>query len=166
LGWRIIIFVVCRNLAATVAAELRAFVKLSIPVYPCVTFNALSASAVENSEGILLSASTKMWFDLMHLGPFNGHLLGHPLLCPTSRGEIENPQTFPTTHVITAELDILRDEGQFYVKYLQENGVSVTHTLYNNTPHGFFASSVFPHGREALFDVCDLIKSFFGTANI
>ena len=126
-----------------------------------MTFTALSPSAVENSEGILLPASTKLWFDLLHLGDFNSHLLTHPLLSPVCRGKIKKPESFPKTHVITAELDILRDEGQYYVKYLKQNGVSVTHHQYDNTPHGFFGSSVFPHGRTALFSVCDVIRDHF-----
>lgn len=143
------------------AAEYRDFITLSIPVYPCVTFSNLNQSTVENAEGILLPVSTKLWFDLMHLGAFNSHLTSHRLLAPVSRGPITKPETFPRTHVITAELDILRDEGQYYVSYLEKNGVNVTHKMYRNTPHGFFGASVFPHGREALFDVCAVINSHF-----
>ena len=156
-----LILLIHSNLAAIVAAELRAFVKLSIPIYPCITFSSLSPSTVENSDGILLSINTKLWFDLMHLGQFNSHLTTNPLLNPTSRGVIDDPLSFPKTHVITAELDILRDEGLYYVKYLQNNGVRVSHTQYNGTIHGFFGNSIFTHGRDALFAVCALIKNSF-----
>lgn len=148
-----------RNLCAVVAAEMREIVKLSIPVYPCVTFTNLNHSIVENASGIILSANTKLWFDLMNLGAFNSHKLIDPLLNPVARGHIQNAENFPRTHVITAELDILRDEGKYYVSYLEQNKVAVTHKMYDSTPHGFFGSSVFPHGREALFDVCDIIKA-------
>lgn len=147
------------NLAAIVAAELRDMIVLSIPIYPAITFHPITPSQVENSDGILLPVNTMLWFNLMHLGAFNTHLARDPLLNPTARGIIESPESFPRVHVVTAELDILRDEGEYYVDYLRKNGVSqVSLKRYNNTHHGFFASSILAHGRTALLDVCLLIK--------
>lgn len=87
----------------------------------------------------------------MNLGPFNSYKTSDPLLNPTSRGDpIEDPKTFPRTHVITAELDILRDEGQYYWQYLERNGVAVTHKMYERTPHGFALKAAFSLTAEQL----------------
>ena len=149
------------NLAAVMAQELADIVKISIPVYPVISFSHLFPSSVENSDGIVLSANTKMWFDLMHLGTGNYHLMQHPLLSPMNRINDVDPATFPRMHVITAELDLLRDDGEYYVQALLDRKVSVTHVRYNNTVHGFFGQTIFPHGKKALRDVTDLIKEFF-----
>ena len=67
---------------------------------------------------------------------------------------------YPRTHVITAELDILRDEGEYYAEFLRSAGVQdVSLTRYNGTVHGFFGISIFPHGRAALQDVCSYVRT-------
>ncbi len=148
-------------MAAVIALELADIVKISIPVYPVISFSHLFPSSVENSDGIILTANTKMWFDLMHLGTGNHHLLQHPLLSPMNRINEVEPSNFPRMHVITAELDLLRDDGENYVEALKARGVPVTHVRYNNTVHGFFGLTIFPHGKKALRDVTSLVKDFF-----
>ncbi len=134
-------------------------VHLSVPIYPVVTFNELTLSAVDNSDGAILSINTKLWFSLMYFGHNQHHLLRHPLLSPIKSSPVQDPKTFPRTHVITAELDVLRDEGEYYVDYLRSSGVNVSHKRYNGTVHAFFGATVLPHGKQALHDVSEIIRT-------
>ena len=56
---------------------------------------------------------------------------------------------------------ILVDEGIEYVSALQKANVTVTHTMYSNTVHGFFCAELLTHGTKALLDTCELINSHF-----
>jgi acetyl esterase len=143
------------NLTAIVTAELRHIVKLSIPIYPIITYGVASHSYLENSRAPILNSEYMNWFTLRHFSSYTQTL--HPLACPLSQSSLIG---VPRTHIITAVYDPLRDEGVLYVKALQEAGVDVTHKQYTDA-HGFFANQICSFGEIALQDVCDLIADVF-----
>lgn len=53
-----------------------------------------------------------------------------PVLAPS----FEN---LPPAHIITAEFDLERDEGEYYGRLLQKAGNIVTAKRYNGCPHAF-----------------------------
>jgi acetyl esterase len=56
----------------------------------------------------------------------------------------------PRAFVVTAEYDVLRDEGQAYARRMQAEGVDVTHVFAEGMNHGFAASpNEFPHLSQA-----------------
>lgn len=140
------------------ACELPDIVKLSIPVYPVITFGACSQSKVENYAMPILPAVLMDWFSNRY---FRGaEDLENPLVCPLRRNEQELAKVC-RTHVITAEYDVLRDEGLKYVQALKAAGVAVTHKQYNNTVHGFFGNAAITHGSQALIDAAQVISDHF-----
>jgi acetyl esterase len=143
------------------SCELPDIVKLSVPVYPCITFGACSRSKVENYCGPVLPSVMLDWFTTTHLRGAEDLL--NPRVCALQRPREELARV-PRTHVITAQYDVLRDEGIAYVKALQEAGVAVTHKNYDNTVHGFFGNAAMTHGSQALIDAAQVISEHFAGA--
>ena len=60
----------------------------------------------------------------------------------------------PPAMVITAEFDPLRDEGRAYAKRLQEAGVSVKSSQYDDMIHGFFwMAGALDRGKELIAEM-------------
>lgn len=67
----------------------------------------------------------------------------------------------PPALVLTAEHDVLRDEGEAYVDALKHNGVEVEHHRVAGQMHTFFSMvNVLPGSAEAIDLVADRIKAF------
>ena len=68
----------------------------------------------------------------------------------------------PRTFIITAENDVLRDEGEAYGRKLIEAGVEVVTTRYNATIHDFMLLNALANAaptRAALAQSVDFLKS-------
>lgn len=66
---------------------------------------------------------------------------------------------FPPTHVATAGMDPLRDQGDGFVDRLRAAGVSVTHQRHDNLPHAFANLLLDPHGRAATVEVAAALRT-------
>lgn len=102
--------------------------------YPSAGGAADFSSRRQFAEGYYLTAETGKWFWKHYSG--NASIHNEPTACPL-QATLEQLKGLPPALVITAECDILRDEGEAYARKLVQAGVSVTATRYLGTLHGF-----------------------------
>jgi acetyl esterase len=148
------------NLATVVALKCRDGggppLALQVMVYPVTNLDSFdTASYREFAEGYNLTRSEMEWFRACYLArPEDGaHPHASPLLAPDLRG-------LPPALVITAECDVLRDEGEAYAKRLEEAGVPVTCTRYAGMIHPFFSMpGALARARKAIDQVASAVAA-------
>jgi len=115
-------------------------------VVPIVLAEVLSNSMSSNRNGYMLSTDglvtflqlyARSWEDM-----FDTRL--SPLLAP-----LEDLNKLPPGIILTAEKDILRDQGEAYANKLRSANVNITSFRANGTIHGFFARDM-DYGQESL----------------
>jgi acetyl esterase len=151
------------TMAAVVALLLRdkgvAGVAGQILIYPVTAhYDPPTASYLEMAEGYGLTRKGMMWFwdhylkDKSEAADFRAA----PLLAASLRG-------LPRAFVVTAEYDVLRDEGQAYARRLEEAGVDVTHVFVEGMNHGFACSMnefpFLPQAKDVLRKVAEWIAA-------
>lgn len=147
------------NLAAAVAihagGNFPAKVLYQVLIYPVLDCRCDTDSYRQFAEGYGLSETTMKWFWEQYLEKQADGTNG--LASPLQAHELSG---LPPTHVITAEYDVLRDEGEEFAQRLEASGVPTTHRRYDGMLHGFVHfSGVFDQGLTALNDIAELIRS-------
>jgi len=106
--------------------------RLQLLLYPATDRRGGYASLVENGEGYLLSTAMRQWFGRLYI-PATADLADWRLspMCATTLDELA------PAHVVTAEFDPLRDEGDAYAVRLASSGVPVEHRRVSGMIHGF-----------------------------
>jgi acetyl esterase len=149
---------------ATVVALLRrdrgmAGLAGQILLYPTTAYyDPPTASYLENAEGYGLTRKGMIWFWDHYLNDKSeaADFRVSPLLAASLAG-------LPRAFVVTAEYDVLRDEGQSYAKRMAEAGVEVTQVFAEGMNHGFAASAnefpFLPQAKEMLRRVADWVKA-------
>ncbi|NSW53636.1 MAG: alpha/beta hydrolase [Anaerolineae bacterium] len=127
------------NLAAAVCIKARdeqgPLIKAQLLVYPALNASTLDTpSYIAFGEGNLLTTQDMRWFYDHYLPIENdrNNILASPLLCA-------DLSRLPAALVLTAELDVLRDEGEAYADRLHSSGVPVMLIRARNLPHGFLS---------------------------
>lgn len=91
----------------------------------------------------------QIWAEYKHIF-LNGYFA--PLL-------VNDIKNLPATYMITAEYDILRDDGLLYKHRLEEAGNAVTHVHYMTGMHGMLSFlSLFDDSRQVLHDMVNFIQ--------
>jgi acetyl esterase len=154
------------NLAAAVALAARDGggppILLQVLVYPATEYAVERPSWRRNGEGPMLSSKDVVWFWDQYLRDEGDYAdpRAMPSRAPTHGG-------LPPAFVLTAEYDLLCDDGQAYGRQLAEAGVEVTSRQYDGVFHGFFGMpGVVAKADEALEDVASALRARFGTAPI
>ena len=125
------------TLATVTALELRdqlgPQLRGQILVYPITDHvDAGADSYSEFAEGYGLTREGMRWF-IRHYAA-NPHDATDPRVCPVRMPSLRR---LPPAFVVTAEYDVLRDEGERYVERLREDGVDVTFERAAGLHHGF-----------------------------
>ncbi len=69
-------------------------------------------------------------------------------------------KNLPPTQIISAKLDILRDEGETFAKNLKEAGIPVNYIIYDTMAHGFItANRLVREAEEAIDEIVAEIKN-------
>lgn len=82
------------------------------------------------------------------------------------RASLEQLQGLPPALIITAECDVLRDEGEAYGRKLMQAGVQVTATRYLSTIHAFVVLNAIantPAARGAINQATSTLRGVFAT---
>lgn len=125
------------NLAAGVALRNRDEklfpIAYQLLIYPCVGLNFETDSYNNNAVGYGLTKRTMSWLWSLYLNGArdNGNYYAVPLNSKSYRD-------LPPAIVITAEFDVLRDDGSQYAEKLRNDGVKVIYRDYPGMIHGFF----------------------------
>jgi acetyl esterase len=143
------------NLSAVVSRKVPG-IALQVLVYPVTDLSSFDTPSYrEFADGYHLTRSEMEWFREQYLAAPEQGLDpdASPLLTPDLAGA-------PPALVITAECDVLRDEGEAYAGRLRAAGVPVTLTRYPGMIHPFFSM---PGGIgdavKAIQQVADAIRA-------
>jgi len=146
------------NLAAAVSLMARDLggpaVGFQLLIYPIVDCDFDRPSYTENADGYMLTRDVMMWFWDQYVPDTARRSDPYVNVLAT-----EDLRGLPPTHVITAEYDPLRDEGEAYAARLEAAGVPVTHTRYDGMIHGFLSFADFVDvGKQALTEAAAALQ--------
>lgn len=146
------------NLAAGVALRNRDEnlfpIAYQLLIYPCLGVDFETDSYNANAVGYGLSKRTMSWLWSLYLNGEKDY--SHSYAVPLNS---QNHAGLPPAIIITAEHDVLRDDGKRYAEKLKASGIRVIHRDYPGMIHGFFnCGKVIDDGMIARTHITDAIK--------
>jgi acetyl esterase len=153
------------NLAAVVAQLARDRggppIAFQLLLCPATDYGFATTSYRENADGYLLTKNGMAWF-WHHYLPDPAAQGRDPRASPMRARSFAG---LPPAHVVTAEYDPLRDEGEAYAARLREAGVPVTAKRYDGQIHNFFTMGhVLSQGAAAADELCGVLRRALGTS--
>ena len=146
------------NLAAAVALRARDddsefTIRLQVLIYPVVEADFGTSSYRDFSKDHGLTAATMRWMWEQYVGE---DPVGDQRYVVLTQNDLSG---LPPTHVVTAEYDVLRDEGEAFADKLAAAGVPVTRKRYDGMLHGFVHfSALFDDGIQAISEIGTKIR--------
>lgn len=145
------------NLAAGVALRNRDQklfpIAYQLLIYPCLGLDFETDSYNNNAVGYGLSKRTMSWLWSLYLTRPKDDK--NPYAVPLNAQDLAE---LPETIIITAEHDVLREDGVRYADKLQSAGVPVTYIDYDGMIHGFFNYGKFiDAGISSRIEIAELI---------
>lgn len=153
------------NIAAsvTILAKQRGGPRIDVQVliYPATTATFDTPSFEQFADGHFLTRDATLWFWRQYVpDPAQD---SEPTACPL-KASLDQLKDLPPALIITAECDILRDEGEMYARKLAQAGVSATCTRYLGAIHGFMGLNALaetPAARAATAQMNDRLRQVF-----
>jgi acetyl esterase len=126
-------------------------------VYPPTDFASQRPSWTEHADAPVLAAVDARWFMSLYVSDESDH--SNPLVSPEKAPSLAG---LPPAHVITAEVDVLRDDSEAFVERLRADGVPATLRRYPGVFHGFFTEvGVYARTAQAINDAAaHLVKAW------
>jgi acetyl esterase/lipase len=122
-------------------------IRMQALLYPVMDCDFSTTSYREFETGLNLDLAAMHWF-WNHYLP-DADLRVQPLASPL-RASLDELKSLPPALVITAECDVLRDEGEAYARKLAQAGVSVTSVRFAGTLHAFLMIDKLAQTTQAL----------------
>lgn len=117
-------------------------------IYPRTRHGIDTPSARDNASGYGLSQDDAAWFQGHYLP--NAADAGDPKASPLEAADLSG---LPPAFVVTAEYDLLRDEGELYAERLRQAGVPAEVKRYDGMIHGFLQlGGIMDQGRQGVDD--------------
>jgi len=139
------------NLAAVVAQRAAAAggpaIALQVLAYPVTDCDVNTTSYTDPANQLMLTRESMTWF-WDHYAPDPAARL-HPDASPL---RVRNFLRLPPAVILTAEHDVLRDEGELYATQLLKARVPVLHQRFEGQMHGFFTMVDLLPGAAAAMD--------------
>ena len=136
-------------------------IAVQILIYPATGGSPDLPSRKQFASGYYFSQDTANWFWSHYSG-------GRPIhteagACPL-RASMDDLKSLPPALIMTAECDVLRDEGELYARKLMQAGVPVTCTRYLGAIHGFVNINALAESaatKAAIEQVCGMLRDTF-----
>jgi acetyl esterase len=129
-------------------------------VYPALERSFDTESYRDNAEGYFLTALQMRWYWDQYLGD-DADAAANPYAAPLRAASLHG---LPPAHIVTAEYDPLRDDGEEYGRRLVAAGVAADIRRYDGMFHGFFSMDVLDGARQASAEAhAALTKAFAAT---
>lgn len=126
-------------------------------IYPVLEANFDTASYMDFATDHGLTRQTMQFFWNQYVRKKTDR--SNPYAAPLKTDHLNG---LPFTQIITAECDVLRDEGEQFATVLKEAGVEVEHTRYEGMPHGFMHfATAFNDATKAMGELGEAMKSRF-----
>lgn len=126
------------NMVASVALQAKQFggpkIRYNVMLWPVTdaSFDNESYNTYTNNHFLTKNMMKWFWDNYTTKASDRNNILASPL-----RANNEQLKDFPPTLIQTAELDVLRDEGEAFGRHLDKAGVPVTVTRYNGMIHDY-----------------------------
>lgn len=146
------------NLAAVVAQRAQReggpTISLQVLIYPVTDADLNTPSYLDEANQLMVSRDTMTWF-WDHYLP-DAAVRANPDASPLQAADLAD---LSPAVVLTAEHDVLRDEGEAYAERLRAAGVTVYHRRFPGQMHGFFTLvGILPGSDAGLTYVAEQIE--------
>ena len=146
------------NLSAVMALRARdrggPQIDLQVLIYPVADADFARPSYVDEENQLLLTREAMIWF-WDHYAP-DAAQRSEPDASPLRAASLAG---LPPAVVLTAEHDVLRDEGEAYADALRAAGVTVDFRRHEGQTHGFFTMLMLPGSERGFQQVAKAVQA-------